>query len=367
VARIRLPGLIDVHVHLREPGLTHKEDFFSGTCAALAGGIVAVLDMPNTSPPTTTPEALLAKARLAAAKAVSDVGLFVGVTAQADDAYAACASWAPGLKVYVNDTFGSLRIESLPRLMRIFTQWPGPGPIAVHAEGMALAACLALARLYGQRLHVCHVARAADIGLIARAKTQGNLVTCEVTPHHLFLTEEDVPRLGPLGDMRPSLGTPADRAALWKHLDIIDCFATDHAPHTLTEKQSPNPPPGVPGLETMVPLLLTAAHEGRLTLDQIVARLHHNPARIFGISVTADTWTEVDLDARDTIGDRPLWTRCGWTPFAGMSVRGRITQVSLRGQIVFDGEQVLARPGIGQVLFGAAEVKVERSRGEGII
>lgn len=365
MARIRLPGLIDVHVHLREPGLTHKEDFFSGTCAALAGGIVAVLDMPNTSPPTATPEALLAKARLAAAKAVSDVGLFVGVTRDTDDAYAACASSAPGLKVYVNETFGSLRIESLPMLMRIFARWPGPGPIAVHAEGIALAACLALARLYKRPLHVCHVAQAADIELIARAKAQGSPVTCEVTPHHLFLTEEDLPHLGPLGEMRPRLGTPADREALWKHLDIIDCFATDHAPHTLAEKRSQNPPPGVPGLETMVPLLLTAVHEGRLTLDQLVARLHHNPARIFRIPIAAETWTEVDLDARYTIGDRPLWTRCGWTPFAGLPVRGRVTQVSLRGQIVFDGEQVLARPGIGQVLFKAAQAELE-GRGEGV-
>ncbi len=311
--------------------------------------------MPNTSPPTATPEALLAKARLAAAKAVSDVGLFVGATTNTGDAYAACASLAPGLKVYVNETFGSLRIEALPTLMRIFARWPGPGPIAVHAEGLALAACLALARLYEQRLHVCHVAQAADIELIARAKARGSRVTCEVTPHHLFLTAEDLPRLGPLGDMRPRLGTPADRAALWQHLDLIDCFATDHAPHTLAEKRSENPPPGVPGLETMVPLLLTAMHEGRLTLDQIVERLHRNPARIFGIRVSADTWTEVDLDARYTIGDQPLWTRCGWTPFAGMPVRGRVTEVGLRGQVVFDGERVLAPPGTGRVLFGAAE------------
>jgi len=353
LTRIRLPGLIDVHVHLREPGFTHKEDFLSGTQAALAGGIVTVLDMPNTSPPTITPEALLAKARLAAAKAVSDVGLFVGATDT--DGYVPCAPRAAGLKVYVNETFGSLRIDSLPTLMRIFRQWPGPGPITVHAEGIALAACLTLTRLYDQRLHVCHVAHAADIRLIAQAKAKGAQVTCEVTPHHLFLTQEDLPRLGPLGDMRPRLGTSADRDALWEHLDIIDCFATDHAPHTLEEKRGESPPPGVPGLETMLPLLLTAAHEGRLTLDGIVERLHHNPARIFGIPLDPETWTEVDLDARYTLGDSPLHTRCGWTPFAGMSVTGRVTRVALRNEIVFQDGVVLAQPGTGRVLFGATE------------
>ncbi len=354
LTRIRLPGLIDVHVHLREPGLTHKEDFTSGTQAALAGGIVAVLDMPNTSPPTTTLEALISKARLASAKAACDVGLFMGATTEAGDSYLAGASHAAGLKVYVNETFGSLRIEALPTLMRIFRTWPGPGPIAVHAEGLALAACLTLARLYDQRLHVCHVARAADIELIARAKARGLRVTCEVTPHHLFLTQEDLPRLGPLGEMRPRLGTPADQAALWDHLDIIDCFATDHAPHTQAEKQGANPPPGVPGLETMLPLLLTAVHEGRLTIEQLIDRLHHNPMRIFGIPIAPETWTEVDLEARHILDDQALLTRCGWTPFRGMAVIGAVVQVSLRGEIVYRDGQVLAQPGTGHVLFGAA-------------
>jgi len=355
LTRIRLPVLIDVHVHLREPGLTHKEDFLSGTQAALAGGLTIVLDMPNTSPPTTTPEALQAKARLADMKAVSDVGFFVGASTEAGNGYIACAPHTAGLKVYVNETFGPLRIESLRALMHVFGKWPGPGPIAVHAEGVALAACLALAQLYDQRLHVCHVARAADIQLIARAKARGARVTCEVTPHHLFLTQEDLPRLGSLGEMRPRLGTPADRDVLWQHLDIIDCFATDHAPHTMEEKRSASPPPGVPGLETMLPLLLTAAREGRLTIDQIVERLHHNPARIFGIPLPPETWTEVDLDARYTIGDDPLRTRCGWTPFAGMPVTGRVTQVSLRGRIVFQDGEILAQPGTGRVLFNATE------------
>jgi len=351
VARLRLPGLIDVHVHLREPGFPHKEDFHSGTAAALAGGVVTVLDMPNTSPPTTSRQALQAKARLAAAKAVCDVGLFVAATQDGADQHVAGAAYAAGLKVYVNETFGSLRIEALPTLLHIFRTWPGPGPIAVHAEGMALAACLALARAYGQRLHVCHVAQAAEIRLIALAKARGDLVTCEVTPHHLFLTQDDLPRLGPLGDMRPRLGTPADRDALWAHLDVIDCFATDHAPHTLEEKQGAKPPPGVPGLETMVPLLLTAVQEGRLTLEQMVTRLHHNPRRIFGVPTDPATWVEVDPQARHTLTADSLQTRCRWTPFAGMTATGRVTGVWLRGEQAFDGERVLAAPGRGRVLF----------------
>lgn len=354
---VRLPALIDVHVHLREPGLTHKEDFQSGTRAALAGGIVAVLDMPNTSPPTTTHQRLLEKARLAAAKAVSDVGLFMGVTAdgEIDETFRRCARLVPGLKVYVNETFGSLRIDSLARLMHIFRAWPGPRPIAVHAEGMALAACLALARLYGRRLHVCHVAHAADIQLIAHAKAQGAQVTCEVTPHHLFLSQDDLPRLGPLGDMRPELGTKSDQEALWQHIDIIDCFATDHAPHTLEEKRGPKPPPGVPGLETMVPLLLTAVAEGRLTLEQVIDRLHTNPKRIFGITTPPETWVEVDLNERYPIDAKSLMTRCAWTPFEGMSVQGRVRRVVLRGETVYEDGTVRAASGSGRLLFGLAE------------
>lgn len=309
---LRLPGLIDPHVHLREPGLTHKEDLLSGACAALAGGFTTVLDMPNTRPPTADAERLAEKTRLAAAKAVCDVGFFVGAVNDASPAtVAAAGARACGLKIYVSETFGSLRIERLETLAAYFAAWRGPGPIAVHAEDAMLAACLALADLYHQRLHVVHVSLRSEIELIRRAKQAGQQVTCEVTPHHLYLSQADLPRLGPLGQMKPPLASEADRQALWDNLAVIDCIATDHAPHTLAEKQGENPPPGVPGLETALPLMLLAVSEGRLSLDELIAKMHSNPARIYGLPTSPDTYIEVDAEARY---DFPT---AGWRTKAG--------------------------------------------------
>jgi dihydroorotase len=365
---LRLPGLVDAHVHLREPGYPHKEDFYSGTAAALSGGVTTVLDMPNTDPPTATPARLREKARLAAAKAVCDVGLFVGATNTDADAYLPAAPHACGLKIYVSDTFGSLRIDTLDLLHRLFRTWAerasavgyrsagaagGLGPIAVHAEELMLPVCLALADLYAAPLHIVHVSRRSEIELIRAAKEKGRAVTCEVTPHHLFLSTDDLPRLGARGDMRPRLATPADVAALWANLATVDIFATDHAPHTLAEKAGENPPPGVPGVATMLPLLLTAVHAGRLTLDDLLLRCVVNPRRIYGLPDQPDTFVEVDVDAMTTLRDDAALTRVGWTPFAGMAVYGQVRKVVLRGATVFEHGQVLAAPGAGQVIFGA--------------
>lgn len=373
MTRLRLPGLIDAHVHLREPGYTYKEDFFSGTAAALAGGVTTVLDMPNTNPPTATPDDWRDKARLAAAKAVCDVGLFVGATNTHADAYLPVAVHACGLKIYVSDTFGSLRIDTLALMHRIFRTWAetaaavggyrvalgaqGLGPIAVHAEELMLPVCLALAQIYNVPLHIVHVSRRSEIELIAAAKERGHTVTCEATPHHLLLSTDDLPRLGARGDMRPRLATPDDVTALWEYLPYIDIFATDHAPHTLAEKgygagpAPANPPPGVPGVETMLPLLLTAVHAGRLSLDDVLARCVANPKRIYGLPDQPDTYVEVEVDAPYTLEDEAMRTRPGWTPFAGMNVYGRVEQVVLRGQVVFDQGQLLAAPGSGHILF----------------
>ena len=141
------------------------------------------------------------------------------------------------------------------------------------------------------------------------------------------------------GDAKPT----AD--ALWANLDVIDCFATDHAPHTAAEKDGENPPPGFPGLETALPLLLTAVHEGRLTLDDLIAAHGHQPARIFNLPEQPETWIEVDPDAEYEIRAAECYTRCGWTPFEGWQVRGRVRRVVLRGQEAFRDGQVLAAPG----------------------
>ncbi|MEX1019824.1 MAG: amidohydrolase family protein [Litorilinea sp.] len=363
---IRIPGLIDAHVHLREPGYEYKEDFDTGTRAALAGGVVTMLDMPNTLPPTATPARFAEKVALARAKARCDIGLFVGATSSDLDAYLPVAQQACGLKIYVSDTFGSLRIEELAHMHRFFRTWSeagathgyraqgvatGIGPVAVHAEELMLPVCLNLAHLYDVPLHIVHVTRQSEIELIARAKARGYPVTCEVTPHHLFLDSNDAARLGVFGDMRPRLATPQDVGALWDHLDVIDIFATDHAPHTRAEKEAETPPPGVPGVETMLPLLLTAVHDGRMELDDLLLRCVERPRAIYGIPEIPDTFVEVDVDAEYMLVGADLQTRIGWTPFEGRTVRGRVARVVLRGQDVFADGEVLAAPGDGHVLF----------------
>ncbi|MFN3334615.1 MAG: dihydroorotase, partial [Caldilinea sp.] len=217
--------------------------------------------------------------------------------------------------------------------------------------------CLALSHLYRVPLHIAHVSRRSEIELIRAAKERGVFVTCEATPHHLFLSTDDLPRLGARGDMRPRLATPDDVAALWEHLEAIDIFATDHAPHTLAEKgvgvnELPAaPPPGVPGLETMLPLLLTAVHDGLLDLDDIVTRCVDNPRRIYGLPAQPDTWIEVDVDSVYELTNADLKTKAGWTPFAGQRVHGRVERVVLRGETVYAQGEVLAMQGRGRVLF----------------
>jgi carbamoyl-phosphate synthase/aspartate carbamoyltransferase/dihydroorotase len=355
---LRLPGLIDVHVHLREPGGEHKEDVTTGTAAALAGGVTALLDMPNTYPPLVDAAALAHKRALVGKKALCDVGLYVGATETNASEAAALAGQAAGLKIYLDQTYGPLRMRDpsncsgrdLAALLTHFRAWPAGRPIAVHAEGLSAAIAIGLARSFGRRLHLCHVSRADEIALIRAAKRSGAALTCEVAPHHLHLTEDDARHLGPFGAMKPPLGTAADVLALWDNLDVVDCIATDHAPHTRAEKEGDSPPPGVPGLETMLPLLLTAVSAGRLTLERLVQFTYEAPRRIFGLPAQPGTWIEIDPGTRYTLSASEMHTRCGWTPFEGLAVQGRVRRVVLRGQTAFEDGKILAEPGSGLVI-----------------
>ncbi len=348
---MHLPGLIDPHVHTRDPGAPHKEDWGTATAAALAGGFTAVLAMPNTQPPVTDAETLRAALEAAAARARCDYAQYLGATADNAAAIAPLAAHAAGLKMYLNSTYGPLRLAEMTAWHAHFARWPRNAPLVVHAERHTLAAAILFATLYERPVHIAHVSRKEEILLIRAAKERGLPVTCEVTPHHLFLTAEDGPRIGAgRSEVRPVLATPADRQALWDNLAVIDCFATDHAPHTLAEKDGPNPPPGFPGLETALPLLLTAVREGRLSLDDLLARMHTNPRRIFGLPEQPETWVEVDPDAAWEIPLRGWHTRADWSPFAGMKVWGRVRRVVLRGQEVFRDGEVLASPGTGRSL-----------------
>ncbi|KKS20633.1 MAG: hypothetical protein UU78_C0057G0003 [Candidatus Roizmanbacteria bacterium GW2011_GWC2_41_7] len=360
---VKLPGLIDPHVHLRDPGATHKEDFESGTKAAVAGGFVMVLDMPNNPEPTITVEALEQKKRLVKEKAVCDVGFIFGASSRhperaervegslsnndntsefekvIDDVYA--------LKVYMDTTTGNLLIEEEQILENIFNKWPSHKPIVVHAEREMMNRAIDLAKKFNNKLHIAHLSQRSELEQIIQEKEKGFTITCEVTPHHLFLTEKDAVALGPYGTMKPPLKSKQDVDFLWKHIDAIDCIATDHAPHTKEEKESDNPPFGVPGLETSLPLMLTAVSEGRITIDDIVRLMHKEPQKIFGIDVVrisdprlqnGDTYIEVDTNAEYTIENKNLFTKCGWSTFDGMKVKGKIVRTVIRGRKVFESE-----------------------------
>lgn len=349
-ASMLLPGVVDVHVHLREPGATHKEDILSGTTAALAGGVIAVLDMPNNAPPITNAERLRAKQELFREKAVTDYGLFLGSDGRNLDELAELGGQVVGLKLYLDETFGDLITREPRALAEIFERWPGPGPIAVHAESSSLPLALELARRYRRRLHVCHVPHPDDLLRIEEARQGGVAVTCEVTPHHLFLSEEARARLGAYAHMKPPLLPAAEVELFWQRLHLVDVIASDHAPHTKAEKESASPPPGVPGLETTLPLLLYAVEARRLTLERMVELTYRNPLRVYGLVGPASSVVEVELGEPYRLPEGGYRTRCGWSPFAGQWALGHVTRVWLRGTLAWDHGRLAVAPGYGRPL-----------------
>jgi carbamoyl-phosphate synthase/aspartate carbamoyltransferase/dihydroorotase len=353
---LKLPGLIDPHVHLREPGATHKEDFDSGTCAALAGGVTMVLAMPNTNPPIFDESTLDLALDAARVKARCDYAQYLGAGPDNAAEAARLAPKAAALKMYLDSTFGQLRLDDMTLWMEHFRQWPGGTPIVAHSESRSMAAAIWMAQMFDKPIHIAHISLREEVLLIKVAKERGIKVTCEVCPHHLFLSQDDIPTISQghpgRGEVRPRLATQKDVDALWENIDVIDCFATDHAPHTLAEKDGENPPPGFPGVETLLPLLLTAVHEKRLTVDQILEKSVTNPRRIFRLPDQPETWIEVDEDAEYEIHASEMHSRCGWTPFEGWKVKGRVHKVVLRGKTAFEDGKVSAGAGYGKNIRG---------------
>jgi carbamoyl-phosphate synthase/aspartate carbamoyltransferase/dihydroorotase len=346
---IRIPGLIDPHVHVREPGGTHKEDWSTCTSAALAGGFTTILAMPNTRPPVTDEETLQLSLTAAKLKARCDFAQFLGAGPDNLDMLHSLGPRTAGLKMYLDQTYGLLRLDDMSLWMEHFKRWPKNLPIVAHAESRTMAAVILMAAIYNRPVHLAHVSLREEILLIRAAKEKGIKLTCEVTPHHLFLTSAEIPNLGPgRSEVRPRLASVADQEALWANLDVIDVFATDHAPHTLNEKDGENPPPGFPGLETALPLLLTSVSEGRITMDDLIQKMFINPKEIFNIPEQPETWVEVNTDEKWEIKAANQFSRCGWTPFEGRKVKGRVSRVVLRGRDVFLNRQILALPGYGK-------------------
>lgn len=352
---LRINGMLDPHVHLRDLDWSHKATFASETHAALAGGYWAVFDMPNTAPSTVSPDTLQTKLQKIDSTAYCDWGIYYGASQLGNwSSFADISDVTCGLKMYNNDTTGDLLIADQDLRDKHFEMWPEDRVIAVHAEETTVLDILELVRKYRKHTHFCHISTASEIGWLEMAKAEGLPISIGVCVHHLYLTQDDIPRLGTFGLMKPELKTEHDVNALWYALKngTVDIIESDHAPHTLAEKQSDKPPFGVPGLETTLPLMALAVKDGRITLERMLELLT-NAQKIWDIYPDEGTYTLVDIDTKFTIERENLRSACGWSPFEGMQVYGKVREVRIRGTKVFADDEVLVDTGFGTNLFGS--------------
>lgn len=348
---ITLPGLIDPHVHFRTPGQTHKEDFTTGTKAAIAGGFTAVIDMPNNKLPVISYKLLVEKMRIAKKQILCDTGFYFGSLGDNLEEFEKVKKEVFGIKLFLNITTGKFIIDE-DKLVRIYKSWPRSLPILVHAEEDVIDLVISVIAKTKKKTHVCHVSTVDELKIIIKAKKKGLPITCGVTPHHLFLTEKDVRKLGPFGLMKPRIDAEFPEFA-FKNLKYIDCIESDHAPHTIAEKKSNYPPFGVPGLETTLGLLLTACSQGKLTIEDIVRLCHDGPAKIFGISPFGGLRASkiiVDENEEWTVRGLKLFTKCKWSPFENWRLKGKVKKVYIRNKLVFADNKFLVKPGFARLL-----------------
>lgn len=364
-----LPGAIDMHVHLREPGAEHKECIATGTRAAVKSGVTTVADMPNNNPAITTRKAFLDKCDLADRSALCDVRFFMALTPDNTDEIASVIGHArfAGIKVFLGATTGNLQcpVEAVIKASEILDtlfvfhaesnevlnrtrKEHGPGQSAadhltlrpVEAATESVASIVAAYRP-GLRFHICHISTAAELKLISGHPG----ITCEASPHHLAMCADDTARLGNLGKMNPPLRLEADRKALLAAVNDgrVQSVATDHAPHLRNEKDVPYPdaPSGVPGLDTLVPFVLSLVQKDVMDINRAVEVMSSGPARLLGLDdrgcirpgYRADfmLW---DPDSTWNVVNSDIFSRCGWSPFSGMTLAGRPELVCYRGKIV---------------------------------
>ena len=307
-SQVKIPGMVDPHVHLRGMDWSHKGTFYTETCAAVAGGYWAVFDMPNTTPATVDRPSLDRKLDEFSAQAVCDWGVYFCASASRNwEQFPAIFDDVCGVKMFNNATTGNLLVDDPDTREGHYKHWPDQKIFANHAEDETCAEIVELVRRYRKPTHIVHVSTRREVEIIRAAKADGLPLTCGVCPHHLWLTEADHARLGSLGWMKPGLKTQDDQNALWDALidGTIDVVESDHAPHTLAEKAAETPPYGVTGLETTLPLLLSAVHDGRLTIERVIELVAENPRRIWGITCPPDTFTVADLNSTYTINAGP--------------------------------------------------------------
>jgi len=376
-----LPGVIDSQVHLREPGLEHKEDLATGTAGAALGGVTAVFEMPNTKPNTATAGDLADKLDRARGRAWVDHAFYIGATGENAEQLAELERLpgAAGVKVFMGSSTGTLLIEDDATLDRVLAH--GRRRVAVHAEDedrlrerrallnvpdphprlhplwrdvetalRATTRLIASARRHRRRVHVLHITTAEELAFLAGHR---DIASVECLPQHLTLAApECYERLGTYAQMNPPIRDQRHQDALWTAVrcGLIDVLASDHAPHTRAEKDKPYPesPAGLTGVQTLLPLMLDHVARGRLTLDRLVDLTSGGPCRVFGlagkgriaIGYDADL-TVVDLAARRTITNQWIVSKCGWTPYDGMTVTGWPVMTVVRGNVVMREGQLV--------------------------
>jgi dihydroorotase len=378
-----LPGVIDTQVHFREPGLTHKEDLETGSRSAVMGGVTAVFEMPNTNPTTTTAEALQAKLAAARGRMHCDHAFFVGGShdnvrelPELERLPGCC-----GVKVFMGSSTGTLLVDDDPGVRAILSvirrraafhsedearlnerkgerREGDPTSHPVWRDVTTALRCterlVRIARETGARNHVLHISTAEEMRFLAAHK---DVATAEATPQHLTLTDEAYRRLGTLAQMNPPLRDASHRDGIWWGLSqgIVDVLGSDHAPHTLEEKARPYPasPSGMPGVQTLVPIMLDHVAAGRLTLQRFVDLTSAGPQRIYGIAnkgrmavgYDADL-TVVDLKRRETVTRQWIASKAGWSPFEGMAVTGWPVGTVIRGRrVMWEGDLVAPATG----------------------
>lgn len=352
-----MPGVIDVHTHMREPGITAKEDFATGSKACAKAGVTTFYDMPNTIPTTTTLEALKDKKKLASEKSVVNYGFHFGGSRNnnIDEIKKVLeAKEANTVKIFMNVTTGEMLIEDEDILKNVFKN---SKLVLVHAENEMIDKAVEYNKNYGNGLYVCHIPSKEELKKVLEAKKNSELNTekhpvyAEVTPHHLFLNEEireSTDRNKMLLRMKPELRTKKDNEFLWEALNNgeVDTIGTDHAPHLISEKLE-KITFGMPGVETSLALMLNAYNEGKVKLEIIQKLMSENPARIMKISKRgkleegyyADV-IAVDLDKEWTVGvDDTIESKCGWTPYENWKLKGKNILTIVNGKVVYQNNK----------------------------
>jgi len=392
-----LPGLIDEHVHLRDEGKAYKEDFWSGTAAAAAGGFTTILDMPNNEPVTNSASALRNRMALAQRKILVNVGFYSEFPKKTSEIQDIVSEGAVGFKLFMGNRVGGLNIDEDEDLQDAFKEIaPLKVPVAVHAEDRILLAsnenrlkeakrggvedfefahsveveAKAVERLLkislgiDLQLHFCHLSTKDGLDAVAAAKKSERAVTCEVTPNHLLLSTTDLQRLGQLLIMAPPLRDQNQVDALWAGLNNgwIDCLGSDHAPHAFSEKFAGSVwdvKAGVPGLETTLPLILTQVRKNRLSLNEAVAFLAEKPAEIFGLKDSgrlekgknADL-TIIDFGSKFRIDASKFKSKAKFSPYDGWEVWGKPVKTYVNGLLVFEDGEIVAKSGSGSLVRG---------------